>query len=462
MAEPGTDNLEVDSSFQRSSGVAVPHVVNLRGDRAGEETGGSIRPGQGAIKLVKADYRDRVMPHGRGAHLSWLGHPQLRTGERGHRPATWFELFYDLAFVVIVAEIGNLVVAKPSWRGVGEAVLLFVPAWWSWVGAVFYTTRFDADNDRAKRLIGTLQLVALTLLAVSIARGERIDLRAIAGAYALIRTLQIFEIWRAGHYIAQARPLTRHFVLGDGLGVGLWWVGVALPSPWGAWLWGAGFLVEIATYLRGEHFKRDFPPHVSHLPERYGLFTTLVLGESFVGVVAGSANRPANWSTGLLAALAVAATVAMWFIYFDRIDIEAVTSLTNPDVASRRPFVVWLFAHLPIAFGLMLAGTGAALLLHEQAARFRSVGPLIYIGGQVIYVLSEGVVCATAVGEGPPQLRLTHGVAVRIVSAAALVPVAVGGWLTSSALLTVALSVAVLWSVVGYDYVRGRRAGVIE
>jgi hypothetical protein len=53
-------------------------------------------------------------------------------------------------------------------------------------------------------------------------------------------------------------------------------------------------------------------------------------------------------------------------------------------------------------------------------------------------------------------------VAARIVSAAALVPVAVGGWLSSSALLTAALSVAVLWSVVGYDYVRGRRAGVIE
>ena len=35
----------------------------------------------------------------------------------------------------------------------------------------------------------------------------------IAGAYALVRTLQIVETWRAGRYIPRARPLTRHFVL---------------------------------------------------------------------------------------------------------------------------------------------------------------------------------------------------------------------------------------------------------
>src|SRR5262249_60457921 len=133
-----------------------------------------------------------------------------------------------------------------------------------------------------------------TRLTVLIARVVLNYPTVIAVAFVLVRTLQNLEVWRAGHYIPQARPLTRHFILGYGLGVGLWWVGVALPVPVGAWFWGAVFLVEIATYLRGAHFKRQFPPHVSHLPERYGLFTTLVLGESFVGAVAGSATRPAN------------------------------------------------------------------------------------------------------------------------------------------------------------------------
>lgn len=395
------------------------------------------------------------------AHRGWLGRPRLRTGERGHRQATWFELFYDLAFVVIVGQIGLLVVADPTWRGVGQAALLFVPVWWAWVGEVFYTTRFDADSDRAKRLIGTLQLIALTLLAASIARGGLADLRAIAGAYALVRTLQLAEIWRAGRFIPQARPLTRHFLIGYGSGVALWWVGVALPVRWGAWLWGIGLLVEVLTYVRGATFHGRYPPHVSHLPERYGLFTILVLGEIFIGAVAGSATQGAGWDAAVLVAFAVAGAAAMWWIYFDRIDVEAILALSQPGTASQRPFVIWLFAHMPIAFGLALTGAGVDLLLHAKSEHSAPSG-LILIAGQVIYVLAEAVVCATAVGAGPPQLRLTHGVAVRIVAAAALVVVAALDWWTHSALLTLALSAAVLWSVVVYDFVRGRRVGVIE
>ncbi|NUT33260.1 MAG: low temperature requirement protein A [Hamadaea sp.] len=387
--------------------------------------------------------------------------PRLRTGERGHRQATWFELFYDLAFVVIVGQISHIVVAHPSWSGVGQAALIFVPAWWAWVGEVFYTTRFDADNDRAKRLLGTLQLVALTLMAASIARGGLADIRAIAGAYALIRTLQVIEIARAGHYIPPARPVTRHFVRGYGVGVGLWWVGTALPVAWGAWLWGIGLAIEVATYISGARFKRQFPPHVSHLPERYGLFTILVLGESFVGAVAGSATRLASWPAVALVTLAVAGTAALWWIYFDRIDIEAVTALATPGTGSKRPFIVWLFAHMPIAFGLMLVGAGIDLLLHEQAGHARPVGGFIFLGGQVVYLVAEGVVCATAVGAGPPQLRLTRGVAARMVSAAALVVVAALGWVSGSVFVTMGLSAAVLWSLVVFDYVRGHRVGVV-
>ena len=361
-----------------------------------------------------------------------------------------------------MAQIGHIVLEDPTWHGVGQAAVLFVPAWWAWVGEVFYTTRFDADTDRAKRLLGTLQLIALTLLAASIARGGLEDIRLIAGAYALVRTLQIGEIARAGYYIPQARPVTRHFVRGYGLGVALWWIGAALPVAWGAWLWGVGLAIEVGTYLRGARFKREFPPHVSHLPERYGLFTILVLGESFLGAVAGSATRLASVSAGVLVALAVAGAVAMWWIYFDRIDVEAVAALADPGVGSRRPFLIWLFAHMPIAFGLALAGVGVDLLLHEATDHSSSPGVLIYVGGQILFVLAEAVVCATAVGAGPPGLRLTHGVAVRIIGAAFLVIVAAVGWFTGSSWLTLGLSALVLWSIVVYDFVRGRRVGVID
>ena len=44
--------------------------------------------------------------------------PRLQTVEEGrHRTATWLELFYDLAFVVVVAVLGSRLQADVSWPG---------------------------------------------------------------------------------------------------------------------------------------------------------------------------------------------------------------------------------------------------------------------------------------------------------------------------------------------------------
>ncbi|MFR9779623.1 low temperature requirement protein A [Micromonospora sp. MS34] len=175
------------------------------------------------------------------------GRPTLRTRERGHRQAAWSELFYDLVFVVIVSQIAQSIVDDPGWSSLARAGTWFVIAWWAWVNEVFYTTRFDNDTDRARRFIGTLQLIALTLLAASIARNGSNDVRAIAGAYALVRTVQVVELWRASHYVPEARPLTHYFVRANGAAVVLWWVGVTLPEPWSFWLWGAGLAVGLVA-----------------------------------------------------------------------------------------------------------------------------------------------------------------------------------------------------------------------
>jgi low temperature requirement protein LtrA len=48
--------------------------------------------------------------------------------------ATWMEPFYDLVFVVAVAQLGNRLGTEHSFAGVLEFVALFSPVWWAWVG----------------------------------------------------------------------------------------------------------------------------------------------------------------------------------------------------------------------------------------------------------------------------------------------------------------------------------------
>ena len=67
--------------------------------------------------------------------------PRLRTAgvESEIRRATWMELFYDLVFVVAVAQLGARLSEDHSFVGVLEFVGLFIPVWWAWVGQALFT-----------------------------------------------------------------------------------------------------------------------------------------------------------------------------------------------------------------------------------------------------------------------------------------------------------------------------------
>ncbi|MHB8066753.1 MAG: low temperature requirement protein A [Desulfobaccales bacterium] len=67
-------------------------------------------------------------------------------GAEGERHATWLELFYDLLFAAVVAQLTFELSQDFSGIGVLTFVVLCVPFWWAWVGQSFYATRFDTDD----------------------------------------------------------------------------------------------------------------------------------------------------------------------------------------------------------------------------------------------------------------------------------------------------------------------------
>jgi low temperature requirement protein LtrA len=80
----------------------------------------------------------------------WWQKPQLRKDEEEgrERRVTWLELFYDLVFVVVVAELAHVLAAHVSVEGVVGYVLLFIPArWLSGSAARFTTTVFNPKTS---------------------------------------------------------------------------------------------------------------------------------------------------------------------------------------------------------------------------------------------------------------------------------------------------------------------------
>src|SRR5687767_14578740 len=110
--------------------------------------------------------------------------PRLRSAEASdaERHATWTELFYDLVFVVAIAELAHLLKDHPTAAGVGGFALLFVPIWWSWTGVTFYLDRFDVD-DFGNRILMAVQMLAAAALAVNVHEGLGRASAAFAASY---------------------------------------------------------------------------------------------------------------------------------------------------------------------------------------------------------------------------------------------------------------------------------------
>lgn len=293
---------------------------------------------------------------------SWWKPPGLRINEasESERHATWLELFYDLIFVVTISELAHNLEKDVSLSGFFGFVVLFVPIWWSWVGATFYATRFDTD-DLGHRLLTAVQIIAIAALAVNVHHGLGETSAGFALSYAAARSVLVIEYLRARQHITRSRLLTTRFALGFGIAAAIWLVSAFVPIPLRFILWAFGLIVDFATPLGAGRLDAEFAPHSSHLPERFGLFTLIVLGELIVAVVSGVAQQQWNTSSALTAVFGLSIAFSLWWIYFDNLAGSAIQAARACQCI--RTYQTWLYTHLPLVIGMTATGVGVKYLV---------------------------------------------------------------------------------------------------
>ena len=84
----------------------------------------------------------------------------------------------------------------------------------------------------------------------------------------------------------------------------------------------------------------EAPPDAAHLPERFGLFTLILLGDSVIAVMHGMKGQE-TWSLAAAtsAFLGMAMAFALWWLYFDGAGATADRHLHSHRDAVR--FHVW-------------------------------------------------------------------------------------------------------------------------
>jgi low temperature requirement protein LtrA len=330
---------------------------------------------------------------------SWLQPPRLRVGEQSeqeHRHATWLELFYDLVFVVAVSQVAHNLYEDVSITGFFGFVFLFIPLWWAWIGTTFYANRFDSDDIGHRLLIG-LQMLAIAALAVNVHGGLGETSAGFALAYAAGRVVLVIEYFRAAKYIPQARELARRYGTGFVIAATLWLVSAFVPLPWRFMLWGLGLVVDFATPITApKSLQIGLLPHPEHLPERFGLFTIIVLGEGIIAVVDGVAEQKWDITSAMSAVLGFIVAFSLWWIYFENVSGSALRSMGTGGQIEM--FQVWLYGHLPLVIGLSATGVAVEhLIVSEANNALNTPYRWLLCGGVAVCMLSLGLLHRTGV-----------------------------------------------------------------
>jgi low temperature requirement protein LtrA len=305
--------------------------------------------------------------------------PKLRREEceEEDRKVTWLELFFDLIFVVAIAQLAHNFSEDFSLVGLAKLGALFVPVWWCWIGATFYDTRFDNDG-LVDRLITLMQMAITASLAANIHHGLDSSFVGFTLSYIAFRGVLIGQYLHAGYHVPQARLLTNWFALGFTISLVFWVASVFVPFPWRFILWGLGIIIDFATPLSAGQRVARVPPNMAHTTERIGLFTIIVLGESIVAVVGGVSELAWTPTSVAIALLGLSIAFSFWWMYFDTVDESPLHGMR---AGKMKIALTWLYSHLPLAVGLTATGVGVEKMI-------RSLGNDAARGEKVLFCLA--------------------------------------------------------------------------
>ena len=285
----------------------------------------------------------------------WFHHPEFHIPSHEHeKKASWLELFYDLIFVAAFIQLGNGLSQHISITGFLGFAAIFSLLWTIWTGFTTYINRFNID-DFLHRILIFCQMIsvgAIALYAPRIFDGYSIPFAgAIGFSLAIIAILYSRSLSHSDETVKQfSLKWTQIYSLSSII----WFCSIFISSPLNYALWFIGtaliFLLPLTKSAR--ELSNYFPRDLEHLSERYGILTIIVLGESFVKVLA-ILNKSSLDSTAIIQILyTLLLTISIWWIYFD----DVAGSKLKHGMANG---YIWLYSHLPFQLSVTAFGVAA-------------------------------------------------------------------------------------------------------
>lgn len=334
-------------------------------------------------------------------------HP-LAALRRGEPPPAALELFYDLVFVAAVVVLSDSFSHSPGLADLAWLSIVFVAIWLVWMQTALLFNQCSGRPELATHDLMRAGVLAQMLLLI---------LAAVAASDGVLRHSEyvgpllgaILVVLSAMHaLVAWRAPDLAHFargrIAGALAGAVVFAATPLYPDPGYLVFWAIGAVLVVAPTLRPDPMGRR--GDAEHLVERFGAFTVIMLGESFVkaGLTASEGRMEGLDLICLLGTFVV--VFAIWWLYF------AEVPAAGPP-RSHGGHLAWMLVHLPLHLCIVGVAVGVAKVITGEDSRLQpEVVP--YLTVPLVGVL----VCLAALEALSGEVRMDRVVGVLAVATA--------------------------------------------
>ncbi|MEZ4517085.1 MAG: low temperature requirement protein A [Chloroflexota bacterium] len=299
----------------------------------------------------------------------WWQPPRKTIDRPAERRVTVLELFYDLVYVVLIAELAHSLAINVTPAGVGGFAFLFVIVWWAWFNGTSYH-ELHGNNDIRTRVFTFLQM--FTVAAMAVFAHDALGAGSVGFALSItaFQLILVYLWWRTGIYDPDHRPLSRPYTLVYLFNALLYIASVLVAPPWRFTLWGIALIFSLTLPLYTRTMGRRNPALQEEverttaaspaLVERFDLLTIIVIGEVVAGTIRGVAGQDQlSWTLGIAAGLGMLIAIGIWWIYFDFVS-------RHPPLPGISESTRWYFLHLPLTLGITVIGAAVFNLVEHS------------------------------------------------------------------------------------------------
>ena len=288
---------------------------------------------------------------------------QPRSPDEEHRAATPLELFFDLCFVVAVAQAADGLHHALADDHVSEGLVgyagSFFAIWWAWMNFTWFASAYDND-DALYRVATLVQIAGALMIAAGIPRAfNEGDFGVVTLGYVVMRIALVAQWLRAARSDPSGRRTAIRYASGVTACQAGWVLRLFLPADWAVLTFLLLVVAELAVPVWAER-QAGTSWHPGHIAERYGLFTLIVLGEAVLAASIAIQSALDEGRAGDLWTLVVGGLLivaSMWWIYF--------TKPAQPLLERNRIAFVWGYGHLVIFASAAAVGAGLAVAVDQ-------------------------------------------------------------------------------------------------